>query len=117
MTEFNPRDYNPRYLRYAANHGRGPIEQSAHDEVAWPGGRAVGFMLWIGAAWQAFDLANGIRGDAGSRQLKRYGVARRAGFADDHAMFDKFLVTYNGQFDATGKVVIETRDPLPGAPR
>jgi hypothetical protein len=105
VTKFNPSDYNPRYLRYAANHGRGPIEMSAHDDEAWPGGRMVGFMLWISAAWQAFDAANGIR--RGSyNELIRGDVARRAGFADAHAMFDQqFLATYTGRLDADGKVI------------
>lgn len=98
-------DYNPRYLRYATVHGHSPTEQSTHDAERWPGGPACGFMLWISAAWQAFDIANGIVGEKGSRRLKRGDVARRAGFADDHAMFDKFLATYSGQLDADGKVI------------
>lgn len=42
-----PKQYIPRFVAYAAAHGRTPDEQLAHDREEWPGGVAVGFNLWI----------------------------------------------------------------------
>ena len=50
--------WNPYYVAYAKAHGHTPEEQSAADEVAWPGGRAAGFMLWISECKQAFFIAH-----------------------------------------------------------
>lgn len=44
---------NPRYVAYAAAHGRTTDEMLAHDRDAFPGGRMAGFMIWLGRAWQA----------------------------------------------------------------
>jgi len=97
--------YNSRFQRYAAIHGRSPIKQLAYDEQRWPGGRMVGYILWMSAAWQAFDVANAITGAMDTRRMKRYDAARRAGFVDESSMFDRFLATYRGQLDADGKVI------------
>ena len=43
--------WNPRYVAYARAHGRTPEEMRAHDEKAWPGGRACGFILWMSEQW------------------------------------------------------------------
>lgn len=51
--------WNPRYVAYAAEHNRTPDEMRDHDREAWPGGCAVGFMLWISQAWQAWERAHG----------------------------------------------------------
>jgi hypothetical protein len=41
-----PPAYNRRYVAYAKEHGRTVAEQLAHDAVAWPGGKMIGFILW-----------------------------------------------------------------------
>jgi len=50
------KEWNPRYLAYAAAHGRDPDAMLAHDVVRWPGGKMVGFICWIHrgiTAWRA----------------------------------------------------------------
>lgn len=54
--------WNPRYVAYAAAHGRTPEAMRDHDAQAWPGGPAVGFMLWISENLQAWGKARGRRG-------------------------------------------------------
>lgn len=69
---------NPRYVAYAAAHGRTPEAMRAHDEQAWPGGRMAGFMLWISANWQRWKKANG-RGSYDPL------------FPEDHESFDRTI--------------------------
>lgn len=38
--------WNPRFVAYAAAHGRTPDAQTAHDDAAYPGGHMAGFILW-----------------------------------------------------------------------
>lgn len=45
--------WSREYLAYARAHGREPDEQAEHDDAAWPGGRACGFMLWVSARLRA----------------------------------------------------------------
>ena len=85
---------NPRYERYAAVHGRTPDEQRAHDVERWPGGRAVGFQLWMSAAWQAFDVAFGIKGAADTRRVRRWEVFGPQKI-DPGVAFDMWLSTYD----------------------
>ena len=42
---------NTRYLAYCKAHGNTPDAQMAADEVAYPGGKMCGFLLWIGRKW------------------------------------------------------------------
>lgn len=60
-----PKGWNPRYVAYAQAHGRTPEEQGAHDEEAWPGGKACGFMLWMNARWTEWCALKGYRRTAG----------------------------------------------------
>lgn len=72
--------YNPRYLAYAAAHGRDPEAMLAHDAEAWPGGNMTGFLLWISERWQAFGNVRGVR------------APRYYPWSDeDHADFDRFI--------------------------
>lgn len=41
-------EWNPRFLAFARVHGRTPVEQLAHDDERWPGGRMAGFITWLG---------------------------------------------------------------------
>ncbi len=55
------KQWNPRYVAYAKAHGRTPEEMSAHDEEAWPGGRACGFILWMSAQWSRWHAERGLK--------------------------------------------------------
>ena len=46
MTSDPPTKWNPRYVCYARSHGKTPEEMREHDRDQWPGGAAVGFILW-----------------------------------------------------------------------
>lgn len=70
--------YNPRYVAYAAAHGRSPADMLAEDKDCWPGVRMVGFILWIGRQWEAWRAANGRKRDDFLT-------------AADHASFDAWL--------------------------
>ena len=52
-------DSNPRYVAYAAMHGRTPAEQLAHDLVEWPGGCMIGFIKWVQAEAGEFERSEG----------------------------------------------------------
>ena len=39
--------WNPRFVAYAAAHGKTPSAMLEHDDEAWPGGKMCGFILWI----------------------------------------------------------------------
>jgi len=41
------KDFNPRYVLYAASQQRTPEMQIRHDEQRWPGGCMTGFILWM----------------------------------------------------------------------
>ena len=36
----------PRYAAYCIENGRTPVEQLAHDEKEYPGGKMAGFLIW-----------------------------------------------------------------------
>jgi len=40
------REWNPRYVAYAASYGRTPEAQMEVDRIEWPGGRLAGFLTW-----------------------------------------------------------------------
>lgn len=74
------RKWNPRFVRYAEAHGRTPEQMLEHDREAWPGGKMVGFMLWIQGRWSEWRAANRLRAN------DVLGPA-------DHAAFDEWLRT------------------------
>lgn len=53
------RRWNPRYVAYAAAHGREPKDMLERDREAWPGGQMVGFMVWMSRAWTTWARATG----------------------------------------------------------
>lgn len=93
---------NPRYLRYCEVHGKTPEEMSAHDDEAWPGGKMCGFMLWISAAWQAFDKHHSIDGSSNDREMRRW---RKFKPLDHHQVFTEWLkASFCAVVDANGYV-------------
>lgn len=52
-------EWNPRYVAYAAAHGRTPDEMLAHDVEAFSGAKMLGFILWIGARWRTWRALHG----------------------------------------------------------
>ena len=69
---------NPRYVAYAAAHGRTVEAQMAHDREAFPGGCMTGFILWMHEAWTRWSASEG---------RERHAVKSTA----DHARFDAWL--------------------------
>lgn len=51
-------DWNPRYVAFAATHGRTPEAQLDADRVEWPGGVMAGFIIWISQRKEAFAKAH-----------------------------------------------------------
>ena len=60
--------WNPYFVRYAAAHGRSSKAQLAQDKIDWPGGKMVGFMLWIRRQWQewAVEVGHSLAKDSGA---------------------------------------------------
>jgi hypothetical protein len=74
--------WNTRYLEYARHEGtENPDAMLRRDENRYPGGRMVGFILWIGARWAEWREKNGKKHDAPLAQA-------------DHDAFDAWLKTY-----------------------
>ena len=86
---------NPRYIAYAAAHGRAPESMMAHDDAAWPGGRMCGFTLWIADRWRDWKQAQ----PESRRNAARHGWILSD---DDHASFDAMLRLYNNDTLAGG---------------
>lgn len=76
-------EWNPRYVAYAAAHGRTPKEQSDYDKERWPGGCMCGFILWINKAWGVWSEESGEKPDSGGRF-----------WPDQHKRFDAWLPGY-----------------------
>ncbi len=57
-------DWNPRYLAYAAAHGRDPDAMLAHDREAWSGGCMVGFICWISDGMADWLRVRGVKREA-----------------------------------------------------
>lgn len=51
--------WNSRFLAYSRAHGRLPEAMLEHDDVAWPGGRMCGFMLWLRSQWRGWATERG----------------------------------------------------------
>lgn len=49
---------NPRYVAYAATHGRDPDAQMRHDKARWPGGVMTGFSIFIQTKVREFAAAH-----------------------------------------------------------
>lgn len=92
-------EWNPRYRRYAAAHGRTPADQLKHDDNG-KGGKMLPFIVWMHGAWDAFDDAHGIsvRASIDVRRLQRFAVLRARGMSppDPQAAFDAWLATWEG---------------------
>lgn len=76
-------EWNPRYLAYcAATGGLDPEATAARDAVAYPGGRMVGFIIWIGQKWAEWHVLKG---------RVRFQTALTAA---DHTDFDAWLESH-----------------------
>jgi len=49
--------YTARFLAYCG--GESPDAVLARDRDQWPGGRMIGFILWTGRQWRAWEKATG----------------------------------------------------------
>lgn len=87
QTEGVPRKWNPRFVAYCTAHGRQP-EKLMELDAEWPGGRCVGFILWLSKAYDVWTTELGVRGGNGftarDNALSKYG----------HASFDAWLNAY-----------------------
>lgn len=70
--------WNPRFIAYAAAHGRTPASMLRHDRAAYPGGCMAGFMAWIQDQWRAWRVKNSRTRDSFLTE-------------EDHASFDAML--------------------------
>lgn len=71
---------NPRYVAYAASHGRTPAQQLTQDDLEYPGGKMAGFLCWIPGAWRRWTDV--------TREKPEHG----GGWSDrQHADFDRWL--------------------------
>jgi hypothetical protein len=62
--------YQPRYRLYAKSQGRTPFQQLAFDDKKWPGGRSIGFILWMREKWNEWFEQSGLpRGEFEYRTL------------------------------------------------
>ena len=66
------REYQSRYVAYAAAHGRSPGDMLVFDRERWPGGAMAGFILWITARWREWDANTGHRGSHGPAEHKAF---------------------------------------------
>ena len=72
------KQYQPRYIAYAAAHGMSPEQMLAADAQRYVGGKMAGFLIWMNQQWHAWAKANGRDRHAPKT-------------AADHASFDAFL--------------------------
>ena len=79
------RQWNRRYLAYAAAHGHGAEEMLARDAERWPGGKMCGFMLWVQARWRTWAKEAGEHPEWGGGWSAR-----------QHAAFDAWLARCTG---------------------
>lgn len=77
LADSGTREWNPRYVLYAAAHGQTPEAMLAADRVRYPGGRMAGYMIWH------------------SQQLRAFRAERpecfRGEWLDDHDAFNTWL--------------------------
>ena len=59
MEAVMPEQWNPRYVSYAAAHGRSPEHQLARDKGRWSGASMLPFMMWIADAWRRWGQVLG----------------------------------------------------------
>ncbi len=81
--------YNPRFVAYAAEHGRSPEEQLEHDREAWPGGLMCGFILWSNERLAEYAKINPAAFFTGIlTPWDRHGGRPKL---DDHEAYDSWL--------------------------
>ncbi len=73
--------WNQRFTAYSRAHGLTPAQMAASDAKSFPGGPMAGFITWIGASWDAWELHTG--------RPSRHRVALTVA---EHAAFDEWLV-------------------------
>lgn len=82
------KEWNTRYVAYAAAHGNSPERQMEIDDREYPGGKMVGYILWLPEMWRRWEKETGER-------------PRWAGCHSDrqHELFDKWLSNLVGDCD------------------
>jgi len=60
----NAEPWSSRYLKYARHEGTpDPAVMLRRDESRFPGGKMVGFILWIGSRWAQWRELRGLKHD------------------------------------------------------
>lgn len=83
---------NPYYLAYMRSRGFQPAQLEAfrlHEEAAWPGGRAAGFMLWMSIAYERWAASCGY-----TRYKGGTSPVCQARLGPDRDTFGPWLETY-----------------------
>lgn len=75
--------FSPRFTAYAKSLGVSAEEALAADTKRYPGGKMTGFILWISAKWQAWDVLHKHDGN-------------HARSAEEHGRFDAWIGATGG---------------------
>jgi hypothetical protein len=89
-----PPRLNPRYVCYMRSRGFEPAQLEAHreaEDARWPGGRAVGFMLWMAQAYKTWAASRGFTKSQDGYHPHELALAA---LNFDYTLFDAWLVEY-----------------------
>lgn len=99
---------NPYFAAYALAHGRTVAGIVEADRAEWPGGRMVGFLLWMSRRWRQWGALRGLHRDGGGAW---YDAAGRHVLLseEDHAHFGGWLRGWAGARAETLSAPVSSR--------